>query len=337
MSKNRVEWKVGLFALAGLVLLAGLLLAFSKGLSFYPNRYSIILRTTSVGGLKHGANVLMAGVGVGKVTGTTLSEDGKTARVVVDIYNKFQIHSNALFNIASMGFLGDAYVAITPGESKPGDTSDLLKNGDEVPCQEPFEMQKVARQMVGFITRIDTTAEKLNEAMGRLNNTLLSDESLSNATIAVSTFRQVSEHALAAVDGAHDLFSTNSVPVAEAITNLVNFSTRINLVADELDAVISTNRAEIGEVIHNFKSASATFSSLVAGADAGHGMVGTLLKDEKTRADFVALVDGWKTVGSNVSVLSGRINSNGIWSVLWKHKEPPPPKSKPSVAAKRDP
>jgi len=43
MSKSRLEWKVGLFVLTGLVLLAGLLLEFSKGLTFFQPTRAIYL------------------------------------------------------------------------------------------------------------------------------------------------------------------------------------------------------------------------------------------------------------------------------------------------------
>ncbi len=322
MNGDRTSWKVGLFAVVGLVLFAALMLAFGKGIGLGSSRYSLIVNTSNVGGIKKGANVLMSGVPVGKVSRLSLSEDGSQARIYLDIYSRYQIHTNTEFNIQSMGFLGDAYVAINPTNFVGG----FLKDGDEVSCQPPFDMQVMARSAVGFINRIDITAEKLNEAMGRLNSTLLSDESLSNATAAVATFRNVSDHSLTAVDDLHKLFATNSAPVAVAVSNLVAFSDHINSVADQLDALLLTNRASVGEVVNNFQAASKTVREIAAQAQAGQGVVGAILKDARLRSDFVDMVARFNSVGTNLDAITGRINSNGIWSALWKPK--PPARSK---------
>ncbi len=68
MNKSRLEWKVGLFVFVGLVLIALLLLQFSKGLTMFQPTYRILLQATDVGGLKRGAGVLMSGVQVGTVS-----------------------------------------------------------------------------------------------------------------------------------------------------------------------------------------------------------------------------------------------------------------------------
>src|SRR2546428_389909 len=62
MSKPRLEWKVGLFVFIGLVLLAALLIQFSKGTTFFRPTTHILLRAANVGGLKMRASVPIADV-----------------------------------------------------------------------------------------------------------------------------------------------------------------------------------------------------------------------------------------------------------------------------------
>ena len=54
---------LGMLFFVGLVLLAALLLQFSKGTTFFRPTYTIYLRAANVGGLKMRASVLMAGFG----------------------------------------------------------------------------------------------------------------------------------------------------------------------------------------------------------------------------------------------------------------------------------
>lgn len=50
MSQKRLETKVGVFVAIGLVVLAVLIVLFSKGFSFNWQNYRVYLRTSNVGG-----------------------------------------------------------------------------------------------------------------------------------------------------------------------------------------------------------------------------------------------------------------------------------------------
>src|SRR6266511_3354345 len=196
MSQKKLEWKVGLFLFACLVLLALLMVNFSKGLTFFKPTYTLRLKTKNVGGIKEQAAVLMAGVQVGNVTGAELAEDGKTVTVFLKVQSRYKIHGDAVFNIDSMGFLGDQYVMITTGRNE----AEVLKDNDEVTCREPFNLQEVARSAVGFIQRIDETARKLDEALTRVDRYVLNEETLTNRSMTLGNFRLVSERALTAAE-----------------------------------------------------------------------------------------------------------------------------------------
>src|SRR5256886_9900599 len=220
MSQKRLEWKVGLFVVVCLVLLGLLVLNFSKGLTFFTPTYSLHLKTSNVGGIKREATVLEAGVPVGNVAGAELSTDGRTVTVLLKIHSRYQIHGDAVFTIDSMGFLGDQYVAIIAGKNE----APVLKDGDEVICREPFNLQEVARSALGFIQRIDETARKLDSALTRVEQHVLNDETLTNLSSSITNFRLVSEHALATVDKVDPVVQSNTLPVSVTTSNLALFS-----------------------------------------------------------------------------------------------------------------
>ena len=114
MEKSRLETKVGLFVFIGLVLLAVLLIQFSKGTSIFRGTYELRLHADNVGGLKQRASVLLAGVQVGGVSDIQLAEDGKSVTILLKIYKSCKIYHDARFVIEQSGFLGDQYVAIIP-------------------------------------------------------------------------------------------------------------------------------------------------------------------------------------------------------------------------------
>ena len=114
MERSRLETKVGLFVFVGLVLLAVLLIQFSKGTSLFRGTYELRLNAVNVGGLKQRASVLLSGVQVGAVAGIQLAPDGKSVTILLKIYNDCKIYPDARFVIEQSGFLGDQFVAVVP-------------------------------------------------------------------------------------------------------------------------------------------------------------------------------------------------------------------------------
>src|SRR5207244_2418693 len=126
--------------------------------------------------------VLLAGVQVGTVNRIQLADDGKSVLISLLVYNDYKIYHDARFVIEQSGFLGDEYVSVIPTENKER----LLVNGDEVNCQEPFNLQEVARSASGFIQRIDETAKKLDDSVTDLRRVVLNEQTLTNFAAALN-------------------------------------------------------------------------------------------------------------------------------------------------------
>src|SRR4051812_43055398 len=114
MDKKRLEWRVGVFVFIGLVILAGLMLQFSKGTSLFKPTYDLYLKANNVGGLKSGATVLMAGVQIGTVSDIQLNPAGTNVTITLKIYAKYVVHKDAKIQIDQSGFLGDFFIAVVP-------------------------------------------------------------------------------------------------------------------------------------------------------------------------------------------------------------------------------
>src|SRR5881394_1380412 len=107
MSKTRLEWRVGIFVLIGLVLLAGLVIQFSKGGNPVAKKYTIRMRAANIGGLKKKAGVLMSGVQVGVVRDIRLGPQGTNVTIFLSIYQEYRVFKDARVLIEQSGFLGD--------------------------------------------------------------------------------------------------------------------------------------------------------------------------------------------------------------------------------------
>ncbi|HTV17319.1 MAG TPA: MlaD family protein, partial [Polyangiaceae bacterium] len=83
--------------------------------SLGEHQYAVFARFSSVGDLKRGDAVKLAGVQVGEVKRLGLVD--YTASVELSISEPLQIPKDTIASIQTAGLLGDAYVSLSPGAS----------------------------------------------------------------------------------------------------------------------------------------------------------------------------------------------------------------------------
>jgi phospholipid/cholesterol/gamma-HCH transport system substrate-binding protein len=310
MEKSRLETKVGLFVVLGLALLATLLILFSKGASPFSRTYELRLHASNVGGLKERAGVLLAGVQVGGVSSIQLAEDGKSVTILLSIYQGCKIYRDARFIIEQSGFLGDQYVSIIPTENKDR----LLATGDEVNCQEPFDLQEVARSASGFIKRIEDTAKKLDDSVTDLRRVVLNEQTLTNFSATMHNLRTVSEQAMDTVNNINALVATNGSQINLAVGNVAFFSQELLRLAGSAEGVLATNSADITAAVKNIESSTEVLKDLLNNVQSGKGLAGTILENDQLTTNVQA-------IANNLAIASSNLNRLGLWHFLW-HKEP---------------
>lgn len=317
MEKSRLQIKVGLFVLIGLVLLAILVIQFSKSASLFRGTYTLRLHAVKVGGLKEQASVQLAGVQVGNVSHIQLADDGKSVTILLKIYDEYKIYSDALFVIEQSGFLGDQYVSIVPTQNQ----GTVLTNNASVPCQEPFNLQEVARSASGFIQRIDETAKKLDASVTDLRRVVLNEQTLTNFANAIDNVHTVTEQAVGTLNDVNALIATNGTQIGQAVSNLVVFSEQLNQLASNADNILTTNGAEITTVVKNIESSTEVLKSLMSDIQSGKGLAGTVLQNQQ-------LATNVQNIADNLAITTSNLNRHGLWGILWSHKpakdDPPP-------------
>lgn len=302
MSSARQEWKVGLFVLLGLTLLGILMVQFSKSWTGFKPTYELKLKAFNVGGLKPQSSVLMAGIVVGQVLSTDLSPDGKSVMIRVRIFKRYGIHRDARILIEQSGFLGDQFVSIDPQKNQ----GSLLKDGDEVICQEPFNLQEAARSAIGLIHRLDGTVQTINATVERVDRLLLSENTLTNAQHTLDNLQAVSTQAKLTLTDLDELIRSNRAGIVVTVTNLAQFSERLNQSGAEVQTLLANNRSNITSLIAHTESASSQVDGLFKDLQAGRGLAGSLLKNEPLDGEFKQLVN-------QLTLLSSNLNKFGLF------------------------
>ena len=113
-----VELIVGLFVLAGAVVLMVMALSWTNFGASRVDGYRVIAKFDNVGGLTAKAPVKMSGLTIGRVESISMDPDTFEAVVVMQIRNEYDnIPTDTFANIYTAGLLGSQYIELSPGLS----------------------------------------------------------------------------------------------------------------------------------------------------------------------------------------------------------------------------
>lgn len=323
MSQSRIQIKVGIFVLLGLGLLGGLTILFSRGTSFYKDYYELRLQSGNVGGIKAGAKALMRGIQVGNVKRTKLDDGGQSVTIFLKIESQFKLYSDARFEIEQAGFLGDQFIAIYPTE----DRGYLLTNQAQVVAREPFNMQEAVAVATEMLRKISQTTTNLNAAVSDMRRYVLTEQTLRNLGGSLDRLGTMTLEAQVTISNLSAVVTSNSQPVASAVSNLNLFAAQLPALAQQLNSLVASNETELHTTVKNLEAGSTTLTNLLSDLQDGRGVAGRLLRDE-------ALATNLSVIAQNLSVTTSNLNQRGLWGILWKQKVPPPPKTKSPAKTK---
>jgi len=307
MKKSRFAGRVGLFVALALVVFVGLIFVFMKSRGFKPT-YELKLLAETVGNLKKGSLVLLAGVPIGHVSDIDLEPGGKGVVIHTRIQRRYQLHADAQFQIQQLGFLGDQYIAVYP----QANAAPVLAPDAEVPLGQPFDLQETARSATELVDEVKVIVKSLNELAVRVDQKVLSERNLTNINVILNNLRVASDKVITMVDGVNTLVETNSTPIFVSVSNLVHFSDQLSTVATELSQLVATNRVEFTKAINSLDNTAEVLERLAYSVEEGRGLAGALLKDDQLKNRINGLVADLQVAASNIS----------NYGLLYKPKKP---------------
>jgi phospholipid/cholesterol/gamma-HCH transport system substrate-binding protein len=151
--KGRLEFRVGIFVLAGL-LSALFALFLLTDPSTFRGRYRISTAVEDAGGIRRGDPVQMRGVNVGRVMSFSMAPEG--VRITMEIEGAWHIPVDSRCRLVSGGILGGRTVEIVEGTSP-----EPISDGGEIPGESvqglldmPAELGQDAQAVLGQIKNL---------------------------------------------------------------------------------------------------------------------------------------------------------------------------------------
>lgn len=272
-SDKGLEFKVGLFVAAGLVVLAILLVQFGRLGEGFQSYYQLLIKFPDASGLLKGSDVLLAGAKIGHVSGgPRLASSGQGVEVPVRIFGFVKIPAGSRFTVGSSGLLGDRFVAVTAPQRI---TEDFVPKNSVIEGTRDTGIDDLTKEGGALVEDLRKAVQNANEAIEKLTNEALSQQNLDNIKSAVENLNTATT-ALAAstqkVDGVLDKASETMDSAKKA--------------ADDLPAAIADARKTIQAA-----------TELIQKASTGKGALATLLSNQEFANDLKALVTNLRAHG----------------------------------------
>jgi phospholipid/cholesterol/gamma-HCH transport system substrate-binding protein len=141
MSRMNTEVIVGVFVLLGLLALGYLAIKLGRMEVIGSSGYTVHAKFATVGGLRTGSPVEIAGVEIGRVE--RISLENFQARVAFRLNNSdLKLPEDSIASVRTKGLIGEQYVRISPG----GSDQMISPGGEIIETEPPVDVMELIAQ-----------------------------------------------------------------------------------------------------------------------------------------------------------------------------------------------
>jgi phospholipid/cholesterol/gamma-HCH transport system substrate-binding protein len=142
MERTKVNVAVGLFLVLGALALGYLSIRLGRVSFLGSTGYLVTADFPSVGGLKAGSGVEIAGVLIGRVETIGLAD--YQARVVLRLNSGVKLQDDSIASIKTKGLIGEKYIRISPG----GSDKIIPPNGRIREVEAPVDLEELISKYI---------------------------------------------------------------------------------------------------------------------------------------------------------------------------------------------
>jgi phospholipid/cholesterol/gamma-HCH transport system substrate-binding protein len=302
------ELKIGIVAVAAILLAVMLIVAVGGAAGFSWQRYELKTKFADVKGLKSGAVVRVAGVEVGKVTDVALS--GAEVEVLLEVKkgNEQRITSESRASIGSLSLLGEPVIDISPST-----TGTPLRDGDYVPAgRTPGQLADVTESARASLDSVNALLQDVRSGKGTVGKLFSDDQLYKEITNFVNSAEGVTANLR---DGRGTIGMLLKDPVAYQRLNASLESLQ------EITRAIRAGEGSLGKLVND----DALAKSLTAATGNIEDVTGRLKRNDNTVGKLLTekeLYDRFNSVASRIDGVIGDLQkAEGTFGQLLQNKE----------------
>jgi phospholipid/cholesterol/gamma-HCH transport system substrate-binding protein len=288
------ELKIGIMAVAALLIAAALILALGGEGGFFWQRYGLKVKFSNAGGVQQGSPVRVAGVTVGAVT--DMQFVGSDVEMLLELRDDMQerVRTTSRATIGAVSLLGEGAVDISAST-----TGQPIPEGGYVPSDPPPpQLADVTAQANKGIAEITLLMQDIRAGKGTVGKLMTDEQLYADLQQFSAAAREVTE-GLARGKGTLGQLLNNPESARQLETSLKNLTA--------ITEKINAGQGSIGQLMNdptmarNLNEVTANFSSLSAKMNKGEGTMGQLMNND-------ALYKRLDAVTTNLEVLTAKLN-----------------------------
>jgi phospholipid/cholesterol/gamma-HCH transport system substrate-binding protein len=175
---------------AGLVVVMAILIAivfFLKTTNLQHETYTFKTYFTYAGDLKPDAVVKLTGIAAGRVTDVKFVYDPQTrVECTIEVDSKAKVRTDSIAYIGTAGFVGDAFVGLTPGTSE-----EFVKNGGTIASEDPIQTRLLFKKADSIANNLDSILAEVKAVVK--DNRQNFDDIILNLESTSENFKEFSE------------------------------------------------------------------------------------------------------------------------------------------------
>lgn len=301
-SSTRTEISVGLFVLAGAVLVGGLVLKFSGASITSRGGYPIIVEVKDATGIREGVPVRLGGIDIGRVSGMPeLNKDHVLLSIPLEIFREHRIPEGSTAKVGTSGLMGDSFVRILPPDRPTGS---FLPEGHRLVAEVSANLADLAGEageafdgMSDASVEIRAAARAAEQLAAKLETELLTDQNLENLGLILAELKTTSENLRGASAEIRPLLSetrTSLGAVGSAATGAEAAFGKIDQGMKDLGGTLASMQPVLKEFdgsLEDLRETLAKVNSLLDQMEKGDGLSAAFLKDGELKRDLEAFLD----------------------------------------------
>lgn len=295
-----LEVYIGAFVLGGLILVMGMVLSMTGGVSTSSNSYIVKIHINSIGDLRRGAPVKIGGYVIGQVSEIELQ--AHDILLLTHIDPKVNLASDCTARIATSGLVGDSFLEIVRGTSdtdlpkiRDRDTAASIEGETYQSMGEMFtQVEKIGNQleeMIGNVNKLIGDTKVQEDIKGTISNANVASKDLVSVVGMVRESTGEIQTAISRGVKMLDQLESITVTVNKALDDTLGDPEQLKAIRTTIEsfgaisAELAENRGALGKAIKNVEDITAHVSGITQSIRPDQGILG-VISDPQVGAEF---------------------------------------------------
>ncbi|MCX7915359.1 MAG: hypothetical protein N3A53_03525, partial [Verrucomicrobiae bacterium] len=169
--------------------------------------------------------------------------------------------------------------------------------GDVVLGHSSVDLTEAIRHVVDVLKAAAGTIERVDKAIKRIDETVLSPTTLGHVKGALANIDTATTNVVLMVGDLRELVNQNRQAIHATLAGFQASATNLTAATMRLDEILRANQDEVATTMSNLVASTERIEGLLARFERGEGTVGKLMTDPTLYDEVVRLVQNWRRFG----------------------------------------